>query len=94
MLAMAVERTREHGEGLSAANVSILGGALDSYEKYCHGQPKQIGALSITYHCHCCQCFDGKWFLCTGVSKGMKNKGSKWFCGSHISTWRAGRLYR
>ena len=32
MLAMAVERTREHGEGLSAANVSILGGALDSHE--------------------------------------------------------------
>ena len=88
---MAVEHTREHAKSLTVANRAILWNALDiTRQKYRHSQSKEVRfrspATAITVSD--AQSMTARTrFLCTGVSKGLQNRGSTWFCG------RCGRIY-
>ena len=48
-----------------------------------YGHPKQIGVLTLTYFCDNSKCFrsvTSTWSVCTGVSIGLRNRGSNWLC--------------
>ena len=55
MFAMAAGRTRVYAEGLAAEHGSFFWRA-SNLSKTLHGQPRQIVALTLTYHCDHCQC--------------------------------------
>ena len=87
-LMKAVEAARDHSQSLTEMNKTVRCDVLD-FTRIIHGQPKQIGARTITYDCGC-QNFlisDGTRYLCTGVSRSVSKEGS-WFCG------RCGRVYK
>ena len=57
-----------------------------------------MGTLTLTYFCDCCKWFplsNCTWFVCTGLSKGLRSKGSNWFSGrcGHIDNWREGSRF-
>ena len=74
---------------LAEASRAILWNALN-FTRRVYRQSKQVGALTLAHRCDHCQCFphsDCTWFLFTGVSKRVKDKGSHSFCG------RCGHIY-
>ena len=80
--------TREHAKRLTEANTADLRYALDFISP-----SKQVRSRCYCDHCQCFPFSDCTWFLCVGVRKGFKNKGSNWFCGRcvHMYNWREGQ---
>ena len=71
----AVDAAREYAQSLAEVNGTTQWDVLDITSRI-------SGALTITYHCDHCQNFPLSgctWYVCTGICKRVKNRGSSWF---------------